>query len=47
MNEWRGFMRQYLPDADLTDNNYTLAYGFGETMIQRCGSAATTSAGRT
>jgi branched-chain amino acid transport system substrate-binding protein len=41
MNEWRGFMRQYLPDADLTDNNYTLAYGFGITMIQvlrQCGS---------
>lgn len=40
MNEWRGFMRQYLPDADLTDNNYTLAYGFGATMIQvlrQCG----------
>jgi branched-chain amino acid transport system substrate-binding protein len=40
MNEWRGFMRQYLPDADLTDNNYTLAYGFGLTMIQvlqQCG----------
>ena len=40
MNEWRAFMRQYLPDADLTDNNYTLAYGFGITMIQvlrQCG----------
>jgi branched-chain amino acid transport system substrate-binding protein len=40
MNEWRGFMRQYLPDADLTDNNYTLAYGFGTTMIRtlrQCG----------
>ncbi len=40
MNEWRGFMRQYLPDADLTDNNYTLAVGYCTTMIQvlkQCG----------
>jgi branched-chain amino acid transport system substrate-binding protein len=40
MREWREFMRRYLPDADLTDNNYTLAYGYGMTMIQalrQCG----------
>ena len=40
MNEWRGFMRQYVPDGDLADNNYTLAYGFGLTMLQtlkQCG----------
>ncbi|MBK1659963.1 ABC transporter substrate-binding protein [Paracraurococcus ruber] len=40
MNEWRDFMRRYIPDADLTDNNYTYAYGAGSTMIQvlrQCG----------
>ena len=40
MNEWRAFMRQYVPDGDLADNNYTLAYGFGLTMLQtlkQCG----------
>ncbi|WP_135470238.1 ABC transporter substrate-binding protein [Crenalkalicoccus roseus] len=40
MNEWREFMRRYLPDADLTDNNYTYAYGVGTTMIhvlRQCG----------
>jgi branched-chain amino acid transport system substrate-binding protein len=34
MNEWRAFMRQYVLDGDLADNNYTLAYGFGLTMLQ-------------
>jgi branched-chain amino acid transport system substrate-binding protein len=34
MNEWRGFMRQYLPEGDLNDNNYTYAYAAGLTMIQ-------------
>jgi branched-chain amino acid transport system substrate-binding protein len=40
MNDWRAFMRQYLPDADLADNNYTLAVGYCTTMIQvlkQCG----------
>jgi branched-chain amino acid transport system substrate-binding protein len=40
MNEWREFMQRYLPDADLTDNNYTYAYGVGTTMIhvlRQCG----------
>ncbi|WP_207540911.1 ABC transporter substrate-binding protein [Sabulicella rubraurantiaca] len=40
MKEWRGFMRQYLPEADLTDNNYLYAYGVGSTMIhvlRQCG----------
>jgi branched-chain amino acid transport system substrate-binding protein len=40
MNEWRGFMRQYLPEGDLSDNNYTYAYGVGSTMLQvlrQCG----------
>ena len=34
MNEWRGFMRQYLPEGDQNDNNYTYAYAAGLTMIQ-------------
>ena len=40
MGEFRAFMRRYLPDADLTDNNYTLAVGYSATMIQvlrQCG----------
>jgi len=40
MNEWRDFMRRYLPDADVTDNNFTYAYGAGSTMLQvlrQCG----------
>jgi branched-chain amino acid transport system substrate-binding protein len=40
MNEWRGFMRRYLPQGDLSDNNYTYAYAVGTTMIQvlrQCG----------
>jgi branched-chain amino acid transport system substrate-binding protein len=34
MGEWREFMRRYLPEADLSDNNYTYAYGAGTTLIQ-------------
>jgi branched-chain amino acid transport system substrate-binding protein len=40
MNEWRAFMRRYVPDGDLGDNNYTYGYGVGATMIQvlrQCG----------
>jgi branched-chain amino acid transport system substrate-binding protein len=40
MNEWRDFMRRYIPDGELGDNNYTYAYGVGTTMIQvlkQCG----------
>lgn len=40
MNEWREFMRKYVPDGELGDNNYTYAYGAGTTMIQvlrQCG----------
>jgi branched-chain amino acid transport system substrate-binding protein len=40
MNEWRDFMRRYLPDGELGDNNYTYAYAAGSTMIQvlkQCG----------
>ena len=34
MNEWRAFMKKYLPDADLADNNYVYAYGVSLTMLQ-------------
>ena len=40
MNEWRGFMKQYLPDADVTDGGYIAAYGAAQTMLQtlkQCG----------
>ena len=40
MAEWRTFMQRYLPNADLTDNNFTYGYGVGTTMIQvlrQCG----------
>jgi branched-chain amino acid transport system substrate-binding protein len=40
MNEWRDFMRRYVPDGELSDNNYTYAYGVGTTMIhvlRECG----------
>ena len=34
MNEWRAFMKKYLPDADMKDNNYVYAYGVSMTMLQ-------------
>jgi branched-chain amino acid transport system substrate-binding protein len=40
MNEWRGFMKQYLPNADITDGGYIAAYGAAQTMLQtlkQCG----------
>ena len=40
MTEWRGFMKQYLPDADLADSNFVFAYGVGTTIRQvlvQCG----------
>ncbi|HYF07432.1 MAG TPA: ABC transporter substrate-binding protein [Acetobacteraceae bacterium] len=33
MNEWREFMRRYIPDGEISDNNYTYGYGVGLTMI--------------
>ena len=40
MNEWRAFMKAYLPDGDLADSNYTYAYAVGGTTVQllkQCG----------
>ena len=40
MNEWRDFMRRYIPDGDQNDNNFTYAYAAGLTMIhvlRQCG----------
>jgi ABC-type branched-subunit amino acid transport system substrate-binding protein len=34
MNEWRAFMNKYMPGADQSDNNYVVAYGFCETLMQ-------------
>ena len=40
MTEWRGFMKQYMPDADLTDQNIPYAYAAAGTLMQvlkQCG----------
>jgi branched-chain amino acid transport system substrate-binding protein len=40
MNEWREFMKKYLPEADATDVNYVYAFGVGTTLMQvlkQCG----------
>jgi branched-chain amino acid transport system substrate-binding protein len=34
MNEWRGFMNNYMPGADQTDAGYIAAYGLSTTMLQ-------------
>jgi branched-chain amino acid transport system substrate-binding protein len=34
MNEWRAFMKKYMPDANVADNNYVYAYGVSMTMLQ-------------
>ena len=34
MNEWRAFMNKYMPGADQSDNNYTIAYAFCKTIMQ-------------
>ena len=34
MNEWRAFMKEYMPDADLADSNYPYGYAVGGTMMQ-------------
>ena len=40
MNEWRAFMKQYIPDGDTADAGYVAAYGSVHTMwqtLQQCG----------
>ncbi len=40
MNEWRAFMKQYLPDADQADGGYAYSYGACTTLMQtlrQCG----------
>ena len=40
MNEWRAFMKEYQPDADVTDANYVFSYGCCLTLTQvlkQCG----------
>jgi branched-chain amino acid transport system substrate-binding protein len=40
MNEWRDFMRQYMPDANPTDSNLVYAYNSALTLVQvlkQCG----------
>jgi branched-chain amino acid transport system substrate-binding protein len=34
MNEWRTFMKDYMPDSDITDANYAYSYGVGSTTLQ-------------
>jgi branched-chain amino acid transport system substrate-binding protein len=34
MNEWRAFMHQYLPGADLADGGYVYGYGVCRTLLQ-------------
>ena len=40
MNEWRAFMKEYLPTGDLTDGGYVFSYGVCTTLMQvlkQCG----------
>jgi len=40
MNEWREFMKKYLPEADANDVNYVYAFGVASTLMQvlkQCG----------
>jgi branched-chain amino acid transport system substrate-binding protein len=40
MNEWREFMKEYIPNGDLTDFTYISAYSVAQTMLQtlkQCG----------
>ncbi len=34
MNEWRAFMKEYMPDSDMADANYAFSYGIGGTTVQ-------------
>jgi branched-chain amino acid transport system substrate-binding protein len=40
MNEWRAFMKEYIPDGDTTDGGYVFSYGVCTTLVQmlkQCG----------
>ncbi len=40
MNEWRQFMKDYIPNGDLTDGGYVAGYGAAQSMLQvlkQCG----------
>ena len=40
MNAWRAFMKQHMPDADISDNNYSYGYATSLTLMQvlkQCG----------
>ncbi len=40
MNEWRAFMKKYIPDGDLADGGYSFGFGVSMTMVQvlkQCG----------
>ena len=40
MNEWRAFMKKYIPNGDLTDGGYVASYGACTTMhqvLKQCG----------
>ena len=34
MNEWRAFMKEYMPDGDLADSNLVYAYAVGGSTLQ-------------
>jgi hypothetical protein len=41
MNEYRDFMKKYLPDMDVNDGNSVFAYGVSQTLVKvltDCGS---------
>jgi branched-chain amino acid transport system substrate-binding protein len=40
MAQWRGFMKQWMPDGDLSDSNIVYGYGVAQTLVQvlrQCG----------
>jgi len=40
MNGWRAFMKQHMPDADISDNNYSYGYATSLTLmhvLKQCG----------
>jgi branched-chain amino acid transport system substrate-binding protein len=34
MNQWRDFMKKYMPDGDVSDSFYVFGYGITATMVQ-------------